>query len=184
MLEMANEEEKTFTEIDQIQNSTPVELDILEMQSSMTSLIISDDNVLMDTEFTLIMPLEILDNNEIVQDTHYSQQITDIDTIRKNELNAEEYTNKKRNKRAEPENWNRIKNKKLRMTGQQYKGFAIDNVGKIKNNIERPARHLGPRCNCHGSKKQRLCCESFSEENRVEIFNFFWNLSWGQKKCT
>lgn len=85
--------------------------------------------------------------------------------------------NIKRRKVADKNEWDRNKNKKLRMCGEQYIGYTRSKTGSIQHNIKRPARKLGDSCMCSSKK-----CKQFSEIERQEIFDRFWTLTWEQKK--
>lgn len=81
--------------------------------------------------------------------------------------------------RSDNEQWQKNRNKKLRMQGQKYLGLKKDHNGKYAYSIEREEREILP------SKCSKRCkhCALFTENERTEIFNRFWNnMDWDQKK--
>ncbi|KAJ8712479.1 hypothetical protein PYW07_005321 [Mythimna separata] len=95
-----------------------------------------------------------------------------------------EQTSKKNNKRRKgnPNNWERTKNKRQRMMGQEYTGFKKDG-NKYVQNDPKPAKTMGPLCmssRCFGGKA--MYCSKLTEEVRSNIFKAFWNMSWQEKK--
>lgn len=125
-----------------------------------------------DTDEGTSLP-EITDGNEILP--------TDID---EEENSVEEEQIRKRSKRhkVDPEKWTSNANKKKREQGLAYSGKAkIGN--KWKYNLKKPAKVLANPCKCSWSKKASvLKCTTLSEENRNKIFNYYWTLSWAEKK--
>lgn len=53
---------------------------------------------------------------------------------------------RKRKLKANPNNWKKIKNQKLRMLGQEYLGYTKPKNKKMKQYKIRPARKLGSAC--------------------------------------
>ncbi|GFN94298.1 hypothetical protein PoB_002080400 [Plakobranchus ocellatus] len=49
-----------------------------------------------------------------------------------------------------------------------------------QNGTETPAKELGMRCNC---KSKTTACSDLTEEERQEIFNYIWKLTWGEKRA-
>lgn len=86
--------------------------------------------------------------------------------------------------KAEPKTWKKIKNKKLRMLGQEYLGYTKPSNRKMRQDKIRPARQLGDRCNSQFCKKSNVRnCEKFNDEIRMEIHNCFWKqMNWDQRK--
>ncbi|CAG9812843.1 unnamed protein product [Phaedon cochleariae] len=85
--------------------------------------------------------------------------------------------NIKRKRKSDPEQWDRMRNKKLRMEGKEY--FAADSKDQEGKRVKRPARKLGVKCECKSLGKS---CNEVDEEKRNEIFDMFWKLSWENKK--
>ncbi|CAG9839204.1 unnamed protein product [Diabrotica balteata] len=49
--------------------------------------------------------------------------------------------------------------------------------------VERNQRQMGPACECKLSlKSSKLFCRTFSQEDRLQLFNNFWQLNWDEKK--
>lgn len=90
---------------------------------------------------------------------------------------------KVRNKRKMPSGWKNNENKEKRLKGLPY-------MGKKKNeedwdyNIQKPGKFLANPCNCTLSKKKCvILCQKMTAENRLKIFQHFWNdLNWGQRQ--
>lgn len=56
--------------------------------------------------------------------------------------------------------------------------------GKWKYTVPREGRTLKPRCHCKLSGKQsRINCQTFTDEDRLNIFTNFWKSSWNEKKA-
>ena len=88
-----------------------------------------------------------------------------------------------RRKKKDPERWARNVNKKKRMHGKSYKGVIRDETGKTKQTKDKNAKKIDPICNsnaCRRSEKRK--CHELKEEDRLELFNAFWQMDWGQKK--
>nr|CAH7752722.1 unnamed protein product [Callosobruchus chinensis] len=98
--------------------------------------------------------------------------------------NISDDENKKRkrtkNRLSDSKNWNYNTNKKKRQEGASYMGRK-DN----KFVVQRNERKLKMKCLCRertGSKKNAFKCYILSEEERQNIFNKFWRLTWEEKK--
>lgn len=91
---------------------------------------------------------------------------------------------RKRQAKGDPNNWKKLKNKKLRMLGEEYLGYTKPKNRKLIQDKVRPARKLGDRCNSQLCKKSKVRnCEKFNDEKRQEIHNSFWkNMNWDQRK--
>ncbi|XP_022829230.1 uncharacterized protein LOC111358350 [Spodoptera litura] len=91
---------------------------------------------------------------------------------------------RKRLANRDPGNWKKLKNKKLRMLGEEYLGYTKPKDRKLKQDKIRPARKLGDRCNSQFCRKSKVRnCERFENERRQEIHTNFWkNLNWDQRK--
>lgn len=89
-------------------------------------------------------------------------------------------------KRKELGNWKSNRNKKLREQGKKYIGWKRCSTlsGKCnKNDTQKESRKLGPPCTsqkCMKHKKKQ--CHLLTEANRVEIFQYFWEMTWGEKE--
>ena len=69
-----------------------------------------------------------------------------------------------------PSEWMRNKRKLLRERGLEYTS---------QDGTERQAKSLGKRCYCHAKSTD---CPSLTEEDRQQIFNHIWNLTWREKR--
>lgn len=93
---------------------------------------------------------------------------------------------RKRLKTAEPMNWKRNLNKRLRMEGKPYTGFRVDESKKITQDKPRTEREIKPTCSkdkCFRSKIKK--CSTFTQEQRTAIFKRFWSLTstWEERKA-
>jgi len=94
---------------------------------------------------------------------------------------------RERKRVAKPETWTRSKAQTNRMRGESYIGFRradAKSTNKILQDVQRPARVMGPPCQSPVCKKwiTRLC-DSVSEEDRQFLFNDYWkNMSWDSKR--
>lgn len=78
--------------------------------------------------------------------------------------------------------WKRLKTREMRMTGDEYICFQRKG-NKIKHNVMRPARKLQPTCtSTFCMKASNRFCSNFSDNQRLQIFNHFWSVSWDEKK--
>ncbi|XP_034826500.1 uncharacterized protein [Maniola hyperantus] len=91
---------------------------------------------------------------------------------------------RKRQIKGDSNDWKKIKNKKLRMLGQEYLGYTKPKDRKLMQNKIRPARQLGERCVSQFCRKSKIRnCEKFNDEKRQEIHNMFWkSMNWDQRK--
>lgn len=97
------------------------------------------------------------------------------------EREIEEKSNKRKRK-GNPNNWQRVKNMRQRMMGDEYVGFKKDGTKYVQND-SKPARIMGPVCmsrRCFSGKA--MYCSKLTEEVRSEIFKAYWKMSWQEKK--
>ncbi|KAL4716245.1 hypothetical protein ACJJTC_004739 [Scirpophaga incertulas] len=90
----------------------------------------------------------------------------------------------KRKRKGDRNNWQRVKNKRQRMLGQEYLGFEKEDNKFIQNKIK-PARKMGPVCmskRCFGPGSKVMYCPKLSEDVRSNIFKEFWGRNWQEKK--
>lgn len=74
------------------------------------------------------------------------------------------------------------KNKENRQFGFAYKGKK-KLKGRWNYEVEKPRKLLRNPCACKlGTAKTALQCTKLSEEDRTEIFNKFWQMTWSEKK--
>jgi len=71
------------------------------------------------------------------------------------------------------------------MEGKLYLSYRRTNEKKIiYHDVDRAAKQIGPTCNskfCEKSSKRM--CNTFSENDRLNIFTYFWtNLNWDEKQ--
>lgn len=89
---------------------------------------------------------------------------------------------KRRRKPAAPK-WRKVETKTLRSEGKPYMGYRRLN-GVVYQDQPREARKLGPPCTsneCIRRKKRQ--CSRITEEQRMKVFELFWNqTSWDQRK--
>lgn len=82
-----------------------------------------------------------------------------------------------------PSLWKKNINIKKRRRGEEYEGRKLT---PEKNTIPilKKSRQLGPSCTSDAcSKTQSRHCKEFTEEDRLIIFNNFWeHMDWGQRK--
>lgn len=78
--------------------------------------------------------------------------------------------------------WFSEKNKLRRQMGQRYLGRSKKN-GKWNYEKEKGPREMKSRCKCTLNEKALIKCASITEKERAELFIFFWNLTWGEKKA-
>jgi hypothetical protein len=86
-------------------------------------------------------------------------------------------------KRKKKEEWCKNVNKRLRMEGKQYKGVSKNEEGAKTYCVDRNERIVSPRgCSktCNKSKKRK--CLLFTDNERKEIFNRFWTMTWDEKR--
>lgn len=97
-------------------------------------------------------------------------------------LNPKTVKKKTRKRKSDSTKWEININKQKRMKGEEYKGLKKSN-GKWTDQIKR-ARQIKPFCNCkHSRTDTKIKCNLFTEEERLNIFNRFWqNLSWEQRR--
>lgn len=90
---------------------------------------------------------------------------------------------RERKKRAHnPISEKRLKNKSKRMLGLVYTGFSTKNK-KIKQDIIKRAREIGPACSSEYCKKlKERHCKKFDQVTRSTIFESFWELPWSAKQ--
>lgn len=100
------------------------------------------------------------------------------------EINVEPKQTKKRAKKHQviQEEWKINVNKNRREKGLAYEG-KVKADDSWKYNIKKPARLLSKPCQCSWGKRPCVVkCSTLTEEKRQIIFNYFWSLSWPEKK--
>lgn len=99
------------------------------------------------------------------------------------EIGVKMVEKKVRKRKPEISKWEMNENKGKRMKGKEYKGLTKNN-GKWIYNQPRKARQMKPFCNCkHSANDTRIKCNLFTEEERLNIFQGFWqDLTWEQRK--
>lgn len=76
-------------------------------------------------------------------------------------------------------------NKAKRMAGAEYSGFSRTQEKKIKQDVFKEARSIGPSCKSLFCKKRtNRHCDLFDEEVRSAIFESFWKnlVTWGERR--
>lgn len=72
------------------------------------------------------------------------------------------------------------------MTGQSYYGFRTQTEGDKKSWIQdvfKSERKIGPSCKSEFCAKSNLrYCKKLTDDDRLTIFQNFWQLEWSQKK--
>lgn len=70
------------------------------------------------------------------------------------------------------------------MLGEDYLGYSKPANSKMEQNVIRPAREMGERCNSDFCRRSKLRgCDRLTEETRLEIHQHFWKrLNWDQRK--
>jgi len=70
------------------------------------------------------------------------------------------------------------------MEGKDYVGYRRTKNKVIFHDVNKKARKIGPTCCSKACEKSSIrMCNSFSEDDRLKIFNDFWsNLNWDEKK--
>ncbi|XP_052748326.1 uncharacterized protein LOC113514767 isoform X2 [Galleria mellonella] len=81
----------------------------------------------------------------------------------------------------------RKQEKEKRMTGQSYYGFRVTKFADTKKwiqDVPKSERRIGPACTSEFcAKGTARFCSHFTEDQRQEIFSYFWNsLDWKGKK--
>lgn len=89
---------------------------------------------------------------------------------------------KKRSKRqhVKEDNWHNNIQKRKRELGLKYSGKKRQE-GKWVYRNDKPSRVIKPRCKCVFNKKQTNCF-LFTEIQRLDIFNDFWERTWPEKQ--
>ncbi|CAH1108662.1 unnamed protein product [Psylliodes chrysocephalus] len=95
------------------------------------------------------------------------------------EMPTKTKTRRKRFK-VEKAMWFSEKNRNRREKGKRYFGRTKVN-GKWSYDIEREPREIKERCQCR-VKNGTLKCSQITEQQRKYIFEYFWSLSWREKK--
>lgn len=125
------------------------------------------------------------ENQEQDKKDNYSNKQIQENNVENNINIGNVMEGRKRNIRREPNEWTKNQTKKLRMEGKEYIGYSRSkNTGKVKHNVPRNARKLGPTCKsseCIRVKSRR--CNEITEEQRKELFEKFWTImNWDQRK--
>lgn len=90
---------------------------------------------------------------------------------------------RKRKKRCQVDmsTWTSEENKRKREKGLEYFGRKKqDNVWN--NKVPKEPKRIKRRCQCKVKEKGQIKCFLITENDRQTIFNFFWNMAWGEKK--
>lgn len=113
-------------------------------------------------------------NHEVEQETEQPQDLEE----------QRPKTNRKRNRIALKEKWDRNVTKKKRMLGTDYKGYERNRNGVVKKGIVRPSRQMSIKCLSEACNKMKnRHCTKFSDEERTNMFTSFWqNMTWDEKR--
>lgn len=106
------------------------------------------------------------------------------DTIDHEEVVESAECSRKRQRTADPQNWKRNVQKRLRMEGKEFLGIKKSSSGEyiVRNRSSRILTERGCSKRCKKSSKNRQCT-LISEKDRQCIFDGFWNnLDWQGKK--
>lgn len=77
--------------------------------------------------------------------------------------------------------WISEQNKRNRERGMKYLGRKKKHDDWVYD-IKKQPRFMKERCLCKETKKGRLKCSLISNSDRLQIFNYFWSLTWGEKR--
>lgn len=127
----------------------------------------------------------------VFEDNNNTEFHSNLETeVRKQNLHEPETVTKnvKRKERKKrilvnKDEWESNKNKRLRLQWQEYYGLCKKN-GKWQYINKQKKRELKQACNCkHSNTKSKLSFNRLlTEQQRSQIFSFFWKLSWKEKK--
>lgn len=100
-----------------------------------------------------------------------------------NNVQVVEKGKRKRRKRqhVKEEDWFVNRNKAAREKGKPYSGKILKN-GKWSYDVPKGERKMKERCQCKLKNKNQIKCDLITDEDRVQIFKKFWNMSWQEKK--
>lgn len=90
---------------------------------------------------------------------------------------------KPKNKGPYADNPQRYRNKIQREMGLEYQGHV--KVNDKWEKVGKESKKLKARCNCKYSKSKavaKIKCGTITDDERQEIFNSFWKLSWKEKR--
>ncbi|XP_060846216.1 metacaspase-2-like [Rhopalosiphum padi] len=149
----------------------------------------SDINIEEDNDNMLEIPLanniplcyELLTEN-ILKPNDISNENEQIDVENINVNNVQSKANDTRSIKPQPNKWKRKISQRCRMNGQEYTGFQRKgNV--VSQDVQRPTRNIQPICKSKFCiKAKNRFCQSFNENQRLDIFSTFWDSSWEAKK--
>ncbi|VEN47635.1 unnamed protein product [Callosobruchus maculatus] len=90
----------------------------------------------------------VTEDYELSSESVVDPNLLDIEVTGDADVLTEQNNNsvRKKQKYADEKNWQRNKNKRLRMKGQKYRGFFKKKGGKIEQNHPRAERKLKARC--------------------------------------
>lgn len=77
--------------------------------------------------------------------------------------------------------WFAQKNKKLREKGEPYSG-RVKKDGKWSYDEPKQPRTIKARCKCPTKETSTMKCQLITEDQRIHLFNSFWQYTWGEKK--
>ncbi|VEN51644.1 unnamed protein product [Callosobruchus maculatus] len=128
----------------------------------------------------------VTEDYELSSESVVDPNLLDIEVTGDADVLTEQNSNSVRKKQryADEKNWQRNKNKRLRMKGQKYLGFSKKKGGKIEQNHPRAERKLKARCTSQKCLQSKIRhCQEISEDCRQETFHRFWNdMNWDQRK--
>lgn len=85
----------------------------------------------------------------------------------------------RRKRKGDPSTWTKHIHKRRRETGQVYEGRKYsDSVNQFQT-VLKDERKIGERCHC---KVKKNVCHTITNEERQQIFNEFWSLTWHEKE--
>lgn len=144
---------------------------------------VDDEMLAFPLEYNEILNQDILEPNDVddvLEEYRCENEQMDVENIN---LNAQSIIkcNNTRNVKPQPNKWKRKTSQRLRMNGKGYIEFQRKgNV--VSQDMQRPARNIQPTCESKFCiKAKNRFCQSFDENQRVEIFSTFWNASRNKK---
>lgn len=128
-----------------------------------------------------LVEIEEKNANNAAKDPDYEPEI-EMESEEANK-NTEIKRKKRQKMMVRTEDWENNRAKIKREMGQDYNGRKkIDGVWKY--DVQKEKRKMKERCNCKASLKGKsLHCRTFSDEERIAIFNHFWSdMGWKERK--
>lgn len=178
-INISQQSEDKLTEFNRSYQTADDENIFIDLENSQSILLNNSDAF--QNETTLALSSEEHRSADVQTITSSKNQQKLVDYSDSDSTTDEPKIKRKKRCQVKKEQWSEEINKKNREQGREYSGKRkIDD--KWKKDIKRPKKTIKPRCTCKKNEKSVIQCHKISEEDRKEMFDTFWHMTWDEKR--